>query len=116
MSVVISISICSTNVTIAPCTPNYMGCQNYYNFVASADYVVNVNVTADIYWYGDLGGVQQGSVTILGGQSCNSTSVYTNNINCMGEYVSYVDTILTPLSSGSQSYGPGIPTYNSCPC
>jgi hypothetical protein len=116
MSAVISISTCSFNVNITPCVPTQMGCGNFYTFTASSDYIVNTNVTVNIFWNGDLGGFEQGTVTIFFGSSCNSTSVYTSNINCIGEFASSVFSVSSPSSSGNQTYVDVAPIYNLCPC
>jgi hypothetical protein len=116
MSAVISISTCSFNVNITPCVPTEMGCGNFYTFTASSDFIVNTDVTVTINWNGDLGGFEQGTVTIFFGIDCGSTTVYTSNINCIGEFVSSVSSSSSPSSFGNQTYVDTAPTYNLCPC
>lgn len=72
-------------------SPSYMGCYNFYTFAANAtDYInqIPLQTTLNIFinWYGDLGGFVQANFSILAGNSCNTTSVYTGgSINCNGE-------------------------------
>ena len=116
MSAVISISTCSFNVNITPCVPTFMDCFQFYNFVASSNFIVNTDVTVTINWNGDLGGFAQGTVTIFFGSDCGSTTVNTGNINCGGEFVSSVSSSSSPSSFGNQTYVDTAPTYNLCPC
>jgi hypothetical protein len=116
MSAVISISTCSFNVNITPCVPTFMDCFQFYDFVASSSIIVATTVTVNIFWFGDLGSMEQGTVTILSGSDCGSTTVYTSNINCIGEFVSSVSSSSSPSSFGNQTYVDTAPTYNLCPC
>lgn len=98
----------STYVTIDYYIPYSATCYSYYTFAATSTTTVSTNVDVEIYWYGDLGGFMSGTVTIVSGTSCNTTSVYSGGgINCFGENISYTSVTLNPSSHGSQIYQVG---------
>jgi len=84
----------------------YATCDQYYTFAAyTGGTAVNTNVSIDIYWYGDLGGLMSGTVTIYSGTTCNTTSVYSGGgINCWGENISFSSVNIYPVGYGSQTY------------
>jgi hypothetical protein len=85
--------------------PSYVGCYNYYYFAATSSETLNTSLTITMYWYGDLGGAFNGSVTINSGASCGSNSwVYSGGVYCGGEYYSAANWYFTPNSSGNQNY------------
>ena len=85
--------------------PGYVGCYNGYYFYLTASEAVNADFTATLYWYGDLGGAFNGSVTINSGASCGSNYyVYSGGVYCGGEYYSANNYYFTPNSYGSQNY------------
>lgn len=97
----------STFVTIDTYTPYTMTCQQYYTFAATSTVAVDTNVNVEITWNGDLGGSVSGTVTISSGTSCNTVSVFSGNINCLGENISGISVILDPSSYGTQIYEVG---------
>jgi hypothetical protein len=85
--------------------PNYVGCYNYYYFAATSNETLSTSLTITMYWYGDLGGAFNGSVTINSGASCGSNSwVYSGGVYCGGEYYSSNNYYFSPNSYGSQNY------------
>jgi hypothetical protein len=92
------------NVNINFYYPGYVGCYNGYYFQITSSEAVNANFTATVYWYGDLGGAFQGSVTIYSGNTCGSNNIYSGGTNCYGENYSSYNYYFTPSSSGNQNY------------
>ena len=85
--------------------PSYVGCYNYYYFAATSNEALSTSLTITMYWYGDLGGAFNGSVTINSGASCGSNSyVYSGGVYCGGEYYSSNNYYFSPNSYGSQNY------------
>jgi hypothetical protein len=84
--------------------PGYVGCYNGYYFYLTASEAVNANFTATVYWYGDLGGAFQGSVTIYSGNTCGSNNIYSGGVNCYGEYFNSNNWYFYQMVSGNQAY------------
>jgi len=105
------------NVTINFYYPSYVGCYNYYYFAATASETLSTSLVVTMYWYGDLGGAFNGSVTINSGASCGSNGwVYSGGTYCGGEYISSTNYYFTPNSYGSQNYVGGSTYYDLVPC
>ena len=84
--------------------PGYVGCYNGYYFQITSSEAVNANFTATVYWYGDLGGAFQGSVTIYSGNTCGSNNIYSGGVNCYGEYYNSYNYSFFSSTSGNQAY------------
>jgi hypothetical protein len=97
--------------------PNYVGCYNYYCFYATSNEALSTNLAVTMYWYGDLGGAFNGTVTINAGAVCGSNcSVYSGGVYCGGEYLSATNYYFTPNSYGTQTYIGGSTYYDLAPC
>lgn len=108
----------SHNVTITFYYPSYVGCYNYYYFACTASEALNTTLVITVYWYGDLGGAFNGTVTINSGATCGSNYyVYSGGVNCGGEYWNYAPNYyFTPSTSGNQSYVGGTVYTDLSPC
>ena len=84
--------------------PGYVGCYNGYYFQITSSEAVNADFTATLYWYGDLGGAFNGSVTIYSGNTCGSNNIYSGGVNCYGEYFNSNNYYFYNNTSGNQSY------------
>jgi len=105
------------DVTITFYYPSYVGCYNYYYFAATSSETLNTSLTITMYWYGDLGGAFNGSVTINSGAACGSNYyVYSGGVYCGGEYYSANNYYFTPGSSGNQNYVGGSVYTDLMPC
>jgi hypothetical protein len=107
----------SHDVTITFYYPSYVGCYNNYYFAATSNEALSTNLTITMYWYGDLGGAFNGSVTIYSGAACGS-NYYVNSggVYCGGEYISSTNYYFTPGSFGTQNYIGGPTYYDLMPC
>ena len=97
--------------------PTYCGCYNYYSFEASASDELSTALTVTMYWYGDLGGAFNGTVTINSGGSCGGNAwVYSGGgVNCYGEYLSETSYYFSPSSGPGQNYvGNNVLNYYIC--
>jgi hypothetical protein len=94
----------AVTVNIDVYLPSYVGCYNSYTFAAQASAIVNTNVNVGINWYGDLGGFFFGSVTIPSGAACNSATVNSGGVNCVGEVRVNEFASPFPTSNGNQNY------------
>ena len=86
--------------------PSLVTCDQNYTFAAESSEVLNANLVVTMYWYGDLNGVFQGSVTINSGASCGSnTSVFSGTgVMCIGENLASTNYYFTPGISDTQEY------------
>lgn len=84
--------------------PNNVGCYNFYYLAATSSETLNTNLTVTMYWYGDLGGAFQASVTIASGTTCSGDYFNSGAVNCYGEYNSSNNYYFSTNSSGNQSY------------
>ena len=102
----------AVTVSINTVLPTYVGCYNYYGFTAFTNTAVNTDVTVTIYWYGDLGGQFNSTVTIYNGTTCgdNYNAYSGGRIYCGGEYYNYSALYFYPATSGNQTYEQG---YNT---
>lgn len=107
MAIQVKIQAASSFVTINYYVPYFMTCYQYYDFKAAASDTVNIGVTVEITWYGDLGGIVTGYVPIPGSTSCDVASVYSGGLNCYGENISTTSVNLDPSSYGGQIYQVG---------
>lgn len=94
-------------VTIDYYVPYSMTCYSNYTFTAYASTLVNTNVNVEITWYGDLGGIVTGTVTISAYNTCSTANVYSGGLNCFGENISTTSVNLDPSSYGGQVYQVG---------
>lgn len=107
----------ATNVIFNFYYPNYVGCYNTYYFGATSNAALNTTVTVTMYWYGDLGGAFQGTVTISASGTCGyNYNVSSGGVNCNGEYLSSINYYFTPGSSGNQNYVGGAYYTDLYPC
>jgi len=82
-----------------------MTCYQNYTVTSATNYILEISIEVEIYWYGDLGGFVGGMVNMPVNTSCNTTSVYTAGaISCWGENVSNSTITYFPASSGTQNY------------
>ena len=86
--------------------PGEVTCGQYYTFSATSDEALNANLVVTMYWYGDLGGVFQGSVTINSGASCGSNSSISSGtgVNCYGELLTSTGYYFSTNISDNQEY------------
>ena len=105
------------DVTITFYYPSYVGCYNNYYFAATSNEALSTNLTITMYWYGDLGGAFNGSVTIYSGAACGS-NYYVNSggVYCGGEYLSSTNYYFSPNSYGTQNYVGGTYYTDLNPC
>ena len=96
---------CEYYVTITAYVPYTMTCFSSYSFAAAADYTLDTTVTAEVIWYGDLGGAITQYIAIATGTACNTSSFSTGSaINCLGENYSSDTVTLDTYSYGNQIY------------
>ena len=97
--------------------PSEVTCGQNYTFAAESSEALNANLVVTMYWYGDLGGAFQGSVTINSGASCGSnSSVSSGNVNCIGENLASTNYYFTPGISDTQEYVGRSEYYDIVPC
>ena len=97
--------------------PSEVTCGQNYTFAAESSEALNANLVVTMYWYGDLGGAFQGSVTINSGASCGSnSSVSSGNVNCNGENLASTSYYFTPGISDTQEYVGLAEYYDIVPC
>jgi|688.fasta_scaffold00517_48 hypothetical protein len=102
---VVAIDTCTVTVIITAYVPYSMTCFSSYSFAAAADYTLDTTVTAEVIWYGDLGGAITQYISIPTNTACNTSSFSTGSaINCLGEYYSSDTVTLDTYSYGSQTY------------
>ena len=107
----------SHNVTITFYYPSYVGCYNNYYFACASSEALNTSLTITVYWYGDLGGAFNGTVTINSGGVCGSNYINSGGVNCGGEYWNYAPNYyFTPSSFGNQNYVGGTVYTDLMPC
>jgi hypothetical protein len=95
----------SINVDITAYFPSFMGCYTNYTFSATSSIPVNTNLNVGMNWYGDLGGFLTTSVSILNGNSCGNTVVYSGgSVSCAGEVRQNEFWSTFPTTSGNQVY------------
>jgi hypothetical protein len=100
-----------TNVTVDVCGSNADGSGNVTVY-AYADQAVDANVNVQVVWLGDLFSNLFGSVTILSGNNCGSTSLTGANI---GEGFSSIQISIINSGSSTQSYVSGSSSGPLCP-
>lgn len=98
--------------------PSTVTCGQNYTFSATSDEALNANLTVTMYWYGDLGGIFQGSVTINAAGTCGSnTSVSSGTgVACIGEELASTSYYFSTNISDTQEYVGRSEYYDLVPC
>jgi len=105
------------DVTITFYYPSYVGCYNNYYFACVSSEALNTSLTITVYWYGDLGGAFNGTVTINSGGTCGSNYINSGGVYCGGEYWNSSNNYyFTPSTSGNQHYVGGTVYTDLSPC